>query len=194
MPADASEPRALIFFVALHDVAAAGRARAVRFALEVAVNAITCDGDDAPVREELDVAFDGVAVDEGMAALLDLDAAADRRPAYVDAGRALGLHVTVDAQIGRSKRGSASDFDVPLHSRPAQYAGRPLRDPQVVDRDRAQRAPAHALVGGSRVRRVHPNYRCQCGHQRCRSQWCRHWSLLSRSPCRRTTVRRAVLL
>jgi Periplasmic binding protein-like domain len=55
------EARALVFLVALDDVAEAPRARPVRLALEVPVDPVASDPDAALVLERLQVALDHVA-------------------------------------------------------------------------------------------------------------------------------------
>ncbi len=56
----------------------------VLLALEVAVDAVAGDRDLAPVLERLDVALDRVSAELRSAALDELDAAADPRPARLD--------------------------------------------------------------------------------------------------------------
>ena len=68
----ALQSRALVFLVALHDVATAGGRGAVRLALQVAVDAVVAHRLRTAVLEQLDVALDGHAGDVGAAALLEL--------------------------------------------------------------------------------------------------------------------------
>src|SRR5919106_1740099 len=166
-----SESRALVLLVALHHVAAPGRGRDVLLALEVSIDPVVVDRDSARVLERLEVTGDAVPVrrESGVLvvkqdiagdarpenpcglALHDLDATADPGPiADHDPPRVLGLHVADHPDAEGPYRGISLDLYRPFHEGAIELERRPIGNPEVVHRGRADRAPAHGLVGPDR--------------------------------------------
>ena len=143
-----SQTRALILFIALDGVVPPTRSRTILLALQVTVDEVICNSDAPRILEdlyipadliaggtqytviglELDVAGNTHIFDPGRAALLELDAAANRGTGeYLDQACALRLNVAYDRDTSSRQRGAIPDENVSLYARTIKRATGSLR-------------------------------------------------------------------
>ena len=135
--------------------------------LDVAAHCVAVDFKHLGVGFKLDITIHVDTVDISAAALLNLDAAADRGVSVdFHLGRAFGLDVAVDADAAGVEGGACADFDVALYARAGEGAGCAVRHVDVVFRHCADCAGASVIVSqGDREGSQTQAHSYECGDE-----------------------------